>query len=61
MTRPEKESGKFNNISTIAKEHYMQKLMEIIKSANSTWSGQKSDTKQILDYVTEEDERIYLW
>jgi DNA-binding beta-propeller fold protein YncE len=53
--------GKKNQVSFKAKELYLNKLTEILESVDDKWQHQKLFTKQVVDQITEEDERYGIY
>jgi TIR domain len=55
------QSGSPNYVTESAKQRYEQKLSDIMQSADSQWITHKSESKQIIDHITDEKQRFLIY
>jgi hypothetical protein len=61
LTANEDTKSSVNEVSSRTNDHYNGRMVEIFESPNDIWMKYKSDCKQILRYITSEEERFYIY
>lgn len=55
------QSGSPSYVTESAKQRYEQKLRDIMQSADFKWITHKSESKQIIDHITDEKQRFLIY
>jgi hypothetical protein len=61
LTASEDTKSSVNEVSSRTNDHYKGRMVEIFESPNDIWMKHKSDCKQILGYITSEEEKFYIY